>query len=133
MYIRLLCMCIFLLTCASVQARTFSGFQLSLWGESRAEVVAQNEKYNRDPKEVQKHITPNDAMNNGFYVGFIGGVADGLIRNGSICPANEDQLPLFLFSVDEYMKQHTRQELLTQDAYEIVKQVLVKQFGCHTK
>lgn len=31
------------------------------------------------------------------------------------------------------MKQHTRQELLTQDAYEIVKQVLVKQFGCHTK
>ncbi|MHC9435940.1 hypothetical protein [Leclercia adecarboxylata] len=114
-------------------AKTFSGFQLSLWSESRAEVVTQNEKYNRDPKEVQKHITPNDAMNNGFYVGFIGGVADGLIRDGSICPANEDQLPLFLFSVDEYMKQHTRQELLTQDAYEIVKQVLVKQFGCHTK
>lgn len=127
--------CISALLCISQPslAKTFSGFQLSLWSESRAEVVAQNEKYNRDPKEVQKHITPNDAMNNGFYVGFIGGVADGLIRAGSICPANEDQLPLFLFSVDEYMKQHTRQELLTQDAYEIVKQVLVKQFGCHTK
>ena len=133
MFLRFALLFVWLLSCSNAFAKTFSGLQVYFWTESRRVVLAEFEKYNRDGVELQKHITANDATNNGMFLGFVGGVADGLVKEGDICPSSDDSLSLYLFAIDEYTRKHPRPELYSQDAYKIVTTVLTEKFGCRSK
>lgn len=116
-----------------LMAKTFAGAQVYIWSISRNVILSEYNKYNQDMSETVKHISPNDATNNGLYIGFVGGVSDSLVASGEVCPANDDQLSLFIYAVDEYIRKHPKPELYSQDPYDIVKKILIAQFGCHKK
>ena len=130
---RIAFICVLLFSCGTACAQNFGALHLYLWTESRSVVLTEYEKYNRDGKEVQKHLNANDATNNGMFIGFVGGVADGLEKKEAICPSSDDPLSLYLFAVSEYVKKHPRPELFGQDAYKIVATVLIEKFACRSK